>query len=65
MDTIKIESSGIPHGHGMSFKKGVSDGLLDRTDYEHSVHPTNLASYRRGVEFGVQLRSAIAEQVRD
>ena len=49
----------------MSFKKGFSDGLLDRTDYENSFHATHSESYRRGVGFGVKLRSAIAEQVKD
>lgn len=55
----------IPHGHGLSYKKGVSDGLLDRYDYETSIHETHRASYRRGREFGTMLRSMIAEKVKN
>jgi hypothetical protein len=29
MTIIQIEIPEIPHGHGLSFKKGIADGLLD------------------------------------
>lgn len=55
----------IPHGHGLSFKRGVSDGLLEESTYDGEVHETHRASYQRGVEEGVALRVAIADRVRE
>lgn len=54
----------IPHGHGLSHKRGVSDGLLGRTDYEADVHETNRASYKRGLQEGKNLQQEIAARVR-
>jgi hypothetical protein len=41
MATISVDIEEIPHGHGLSFKRGVSDGLLDSNEgLDHnSVHP--------------------------
>jgi hypothetical protein len=54
----------IPHGHGLSYKRGISDGLLDETVYNADVHPTHKASYRRGLQEGKDLRQVIASRVR-
>jgi hypothetical protein len=54
----------IPHGHGLSHKLGISDGLLGRTDYEVDVHETHRASYRRGLQEGEALQQEIASRVR-
>lgn len=54
----------IPHGHGLSFKKGVSDGLLERNDYANGLPNGHDESYRRGFEEGVALRQATALRVR-
>lgn len=54
----------IPHGHGLSFKKGLSDGLLERNDYVDDLPNGHGASYERGVEEGVALREVIAARVR-
>lgn len=54
----------IPHGHGLSFKKGVSDGLLDCSDYANNLPDGHNGSYARGVEEGIALRRAIALRVR-
>ena len=54
----------IPHGHGLSHKRGVSDGLLGKTDYEADVHKTHRASYQRGFQEGETLQQEIASRVR-
>jgi len=54
----------IPHGHGLSHKKGISDGLLERNDYAESIHETHRASYLRGVDEGRILRGVTALRVR-
>lgn len=64
MPEIQIQISEIPHGHGLSFKKGVSDALLGNRDHENSCHETHSASYQRGYEFGEELVSQIASQVK-
>mgnify|MGYP001243205497 CR=1 FL=1 len=64
MNTIKIEIPEIPHGHGLSFKKGVADGLLGSNDNESTCHDTHEASYRRGCEVGKALKEEIAKQVK-
>ena len=65
MTNIQISIPPIPHGHGLSFKKGVADGLLDSEAYIESCHETNRASYRRGVEVGVALKAEIAQLVKE
>jgi hypothetical protein len=64
MAIIQINLEEIPHGHGLSFKKGVADGLLDCRDNEGTVHKTNAASYQRGVEIGTDLKRDIAHLVK-
>lgn len=34
MTKIEIAIPDIPHGHGLSFKKGIADGLLGCRDHE-------------------------------
>jgi hypothetical protein len=64
MATISVDIEEIPHGHGLSFKRGVSDGLLDSNEHDHEVHETNKASYRRGIEAGKKLKEDIAKLVK-
>ena len=64
MKNIQLEVSDIPHGHGLSFKKGVSDGLLGCRDHEEGLHETHAASYQRGIEMGDALRRKIASLVK-
>ena len=54
----------IPHGHGLSHKRGVSDGLLGKTAFEGEVHETHRASYRRGLQEGEALQQEIASRVK-
>ena len=54
----------IPHGHGLSHKKGISDGLLNQRTYEAEIHHTHQASYQRGIEEGQILRQEVAQRVR-
>ena len=64
MSSIEIPIEDIPHGHGLSFKRGVVDGLLNSNEHESEPHPTHAASYRRGKAFGIQLRDEIAKRVK-
>lgn len=64
MTTVTIEIPEIPHGHGLSFKKGVADGLLDCRNHEAELNKTHDASYRRGIEVGAKLKSQIAKLVK-
>lgn len=54
----------IPHGHGLSFKKGFSDGLLDIDSNKGTYHETHRASYLKGHELGIMLRVEIAKHVK-
>lgn len=66
MDRIEYESSGIPHGHGLSFKKGLADGLLERESPDTDELPEGHSrSYNRGVSVGDELRKQIARVVRE
>jgi len=64
MTTVTIEIPEIPHGHGLSFKKGVADGLLECRDHEATPHETHAASYQRGIEVGAELKSQIGKLVK-
>ncbi|MCV2370226.1 hypothetical protein [Roseateles oligotrophus] len=64
MATIHIAIPEIPHGHGLSFKKGIADGLLDCREHEATPHNTHSASYQRGVTVGGELKSQIAKLVK-
>ena len=64
MSNYEIVIPDIPHGHGLSFKRGVADGLLETSEHQQSYHETHAESYRRGVEFGRHLKARIAEKVK-
>ena len=64
MTIITLEIPDIPHGHGLSFKKGMADGLLGCPDHETTPHTTHAASYERGVEVGDDLKRQIAAIVK-
>jgi len=65
MSTITLEIRDIPHGHGLSLKRGIADGLLDCNEHQDLPHTTHAASYRRGVEVGRALKAQIAPLVKD
>lgn len=56
METIQIEIPDIPYGHGLSFKKGIADELLDCRENENTGHETHAASYQRGINVGTELK---------
>jgi hypothetical protein len=60
MTTIQLEIPAIPHGHGLSFKKGLADGLLENHLHESEPHSTHCASYKRGIDVGIALKERIA-----
>jgi hypothetical protein len=64
MTTIEIDISEIPHGHGLSFKKGIADGLLGNRSYETEIDATHHASYERGHIVGTNLKEKIAPIVK-
>lgn len=64
MSNIVIPIEDIPHGHGLSFKRGVADGLLNSNAHQSEPHKTHAASYKRGRAFGIQLKARIAKRVK-
>jgi len=64
MSKIEMAIPDIPHGHGLSFKKGVADGILDSNDNKSTCHGTHKASYLRGCEVGKTLKEEIAKRVK-
>ncbi len=64
MEKIEIAIPDIPHGHGLSFKKGLADGLLKTNDHESTCHETHSASYHRGRDVGEVLRREVAKHVK-
>jgi hypothetical protein len=54
----------IPHGHGLSFKKGLAEGLLGSNEHLDGIHETHTASYHRGHAVGFLLRGDIAKLVK-
>lgn len=64
MATIEITIPDIPHGHGLSFKKGLADGLLESELNKHTYHETHAASYRRGRDVGEVLKQEVAKHVK-
>ena len=60
---IKIEI--IPHGHGLSFKKGCSDGLLNNNFFEENLPNGHYLSYQKGVDFGKKLQKNISLKIKD
>lgn len=64
MDILNTALNDIPQGHGLSFKKGISDGLLGKTDY-HEVPNGHDRSYQRGLKVGEELKGQVASSVKD
>ncbi len=64
MATIQLEIPEIPHGHGLSFKRGVADGLLESHSHKSDPHQTHSASYERGFAVGAALKDQIAPLVK-
>lgn len=62
--TIEITLPELPHGHGLSFKRGIVDALLRSSDQKAKTHKTKRASYRLGYDLGAQIKAEIAKQVR-
>ncbi|MES2666888.1 MAG: hypothetical protein V4712_12365 [Pseudomonadota bacterium] len=57
---------GIPNGHGLSFKKGVSDGMFERDDFRNTLPDGGHGStYNRGRIFGAKVRLAVRNQERE
>ncbi len=54
----------IPHGHGLSFKKGVSDSLLGNESPREDIHETHRATYQKGLSFGLTLKQSIGQKVK-
>ncbi len=54
----------IPHGHGLSHKKGIADGLLDAAKFADDLPNGHDESYQRGKAEGEALRLVVAARVR-
>lgn len=64
VNMVPIAIPKIPHGHGLSFKKGLADGILGVNEHAGSIHETHSASYHRGYAVGVALKEDIARLVK-
>jgi len=64
MNNSAFEIPQIPHGHGLSFKKGVADALLNNREHEQSCHKTHSASYNEGQKLGLKLLEQISKHVK-
>jgi hypothetical protein len=54
----------LPHGHGLSFKKGISDALLNTKQFTSSIPNGHNASYRKGYQEGINLKENINTRVK-
>lgn len=54
----------IPHGHGLSHKKGIADGLVEANTYANNLPNGHEQSYQRGRAEGEALRASVAQRVR-
>ncbi len=59
---IKIEE--ISHGHGLSFKKGLSDGVLVDANFENALPNGHDKSYKNGFEIGLTIKEEIKNKVK-
>lgn len=55
----------IPHGHGLSYKKGICDGLMGETKYSNLIHETHRLTYNKGVEEGKNIKESISSRVKE
>lgn len=63
MSKVEIDIPVIPHGHGMSFKRGVADGILGASVHKQECHETHIASYQKGLQIGKSLIDTVADHV--
>lgn len=52
MAIIETEIPDIRHGHGLSFKRGLADGLLDSSEHQnlpHSPHHGVLIQFQNNI----------------
>ena len=54
----------LPEGHGLSFKRGIADALLQEERFASDLPNGHSASYRKGQQAGEQLRELIAPLAR-
>lgn len=54
----------ISEGRGLSYKKGVADGLLDEERFKNDTPDGHDKAYRDGLLYGQQLKEEIAKKVK-
>lgn len=54
----------LPEGHGLSFKRGIADALLQEKRFASDLPNGHAASYQKGQQTGDQLRELIAPLAR-
>lgn len=54
----------ISEGRGLSYKKGVADGLLDEERFRNNLPDGHDKAYRDGLLCGQQLKEEIAKKVK-
>ena len=60
---MNIEIHDIPHWHGLTLKKGITDAILETENHKNTFHDTHSASYLKGYEIGETLREMISKKV--
>jgi len=64
MNKIEELLKDIPHGHGLSFKKGISDLLLESENHQNKLPNGHNKSYQRGKQFGKHLKIMILKNIK-
>ena len=64
MDSIIGIIKEIPHGHGASVKKGVSDAILNREEFKNKIPNGHDLSYDKGLKLGKFLENILANEVK-
>ncbi|MDO8811895.1 MAG: hypothetical protein Q7J38_07710 [Gallionella sp.] len=54
----------LPVGRGLSYKKGVADGLLDEERFKNDIPDGHDKAYRDGLLHGQQLKEEVAKKVK-
>ena len=62
---MNIEIVKIPNGHALSFKRGCSDGLLNKEEFINKIPHGHSLSYRKGVSLGKELQKNISLKIKE
>jgi len=61
---MNLNNLEIPHGHGLSFKKGISDAVLDVNKLQDTLPNGHNLSYEKGIKLGKELKDIINKKIK-